>query len=57
MQVSFNWLQDYLGNRTLSATQAAELLGSHAFEIEGVEEKDGDTIIDVDVLPNNLVTN
>lgn len=52
MIVSWNWLKEYLGDTDLSAEKAAELLGAHAFEIEEYEEKDGDVVIDVDVLPN-----
>ncbi len=52
MLVSWNWLQDYLGETKLTAQQAAELLGTHAFELERVVVTDEDTIIDVDVLPN-----
>jgi len=52
MLVSWNWLQDYIGDSTLRATDAATLLGRHAFELEDVEERADDTIIDVDILPN-----
>ena len=52
MKVSFEWLTEYLGETELTAEKAAELLGAHAFEIEEVEEIEGDTVIDVDVLPN-----
>lgn len=52
MLVSWNWLKEYIGDTDLTAAEAAELLGMHAFELEGVEEKGNDTIIDVDILPN-----
>ncbi|HMA78434.1 MAG TPA: phenylalanine--tRNA ligase subunit beta [Candidatus Paceibacterota bacterium] len=52
MLVSWNWIKDYLGDTTLTAADAANLLGMHAFELEGIEETDGDTVIDVDILPN-----
>ncbi|MCA9366447.1 phenylalanine--tRNA ligase subunit beta, partial [Candidatus Kaiserbacteria bacterium] len=52
MIVSYAWLKDFLGDTTPSAEEVARLLGEHAFEIEGVEEVEGDTVIDVDVLPN-----
>ncbi len=52
MKVSWNWLQEYIGDTNLTAEKAAELLGMHAFELEGVEQIDGDTIIEVDILPN-----
>ncbi len=52
MLVSWNWLKEYIGETNLTAQQAADLLGYHAFEIEEIEEKGGDTVIDVDILPN-----
>ncbi len=52
MLVSWKWLQEYLGKTELSAADAAELLGQHAFEIEEVKAMENDTVIDVDVLPN-----
>lgn len=53
MLISWNWLKEYLGEETeLSAQQAADLLGTHAFEIEDVQEEKKDTIIEVDILPN-----
>ncbi len=52
MLVSRKWLQKYFDNELPSAEKLAETLTFHAFEIEGVEKKDDDWIIDVDVLPN-----
>ncbi len=52
MLVSYNWLQDYLGADIPSAEALAGLLTFHSFEIEGVEQKGDDWVIDVDVLPN-----
>ena len=52
MLVSHNWLKEFLGENAPDAQKIADLLTFHAFEIEGVEQVDGDTVIDVDVLPN-----
>jgi len=52
MKVSYEWLKEYLGENAPSATAIEELLTFKSFEIEEVEEKDGDTVIDIDVLPN-----
>lgn len=52
MLVSWNWVKEYLGETDLTAEKAAELLGQHAFEIEEIEEKGRDTVIDIDILPN-----
>ncbi len=52
MIVSYNWLKEYVGSDLPSPQAVADLLTFHSFEIESVEEKDTDTLIDVDVLPN-----
>lgn len=52
MLVSYNWLKEYVGDALPSVDKVTELLTFHAFEIDGVVEKDGDQVIDVDVLPN-----
>lgn len=52
MEVIHSWLKEYLGKALPEAKQIEDLLTFHAFEIEGVEERVGETIIDVDVLPN-----
>lgn len=52
MKVNYNWLRDYLGDALPPAEEVADLLTEHAFEIEGIESADGQTVIDVDVLPN-----
>lgn len=52
MLVSWNWLTDYIGETELTAEEAADLLGQHAFELEGVDERADDTVMDIDVLPN-----
>jgi len=52
MLVSYNWLKDYLGADAPDVDTVSDLLGYHTFEIEGVEKKGDDTVIDIDVLPN-----
>jgi len=53
MLVSYTWLQEeYFDNKLPAVDEVAEALLAHSFEIEGVEEKDGDAVIDIDVLPN-----
>lgn len=52
MLVSYNWLKDYLGDAIPTPEKIAELLTFHSFEIESVEKKEGDTVIDVKVLPD-----
>ncbi|MEZ4104254.1 MAG: phenylalanine--tRNA ligase subunit beta [Candidatus Paceibacterota bacterium] len=52
MLISYNWLKDYLGEGLPPVEEVVELLTFHAFEIEGTEEIDGDTQIEVNVLPD-----
>jgi phenylalanyl-tRNA synthetase beta chain len=53
MKVSYEWLQTFFEEGVLpSADALAQTLIFHAYEVEGVEEVDGDTVLDVDVLPN-----
>lgn len=52
MIISRNWLQEYFKEKLPSAKEIAEDLTMHSFEIERLEEKDGDSILDVKVLPN-----
>ncbi len=52
MLVSYNWLKEYIGDSIPKPEKLEELLTFHSFEIEGVEQKGDDWVIDVDVLPN-----
>ncbi len=59
MKVSYEWLETFFlpaqagGVGTLpSVAELEQLLTFHAFEIEGVEEVAGTSVIDIDVLPN-----
>ena len=52
MKVSRQWLQKYFDVKLKDASKIAEALTFHAFEIEGVEKRGADDIIDVDVLAN-----
>ncbi len=52
MKVSHNWLKEYLGDTAPAPQAMADLLTFHAFEIDEIVEKDDDTVIDIDILPN-----
>jgi phenylalanyl-tRNA synthetase beta chain len=52
MFVSRNWLQNYFDTPLPPAQELADALTFHAFEIDGIEEKNGDAILDVKVTPN-----
>lgn len=51
MIFSYNWLKDYVPKLPKSE-QLAELLTMHSFEVENLEKKGRDYILDIDILPN-----
>ena len=52
MKIVHSWLKDYLGENLPTPEKVEELLTFHSFEVDGVEEVEGEMVIDVDVLPN-----
>ncbi|HZX49926.1 MAG TPA: phenylalanine--tRNA ligase subunit beta [Candidatus Paceibacterota bacterium] len=52
MLFSYSWLQQYTKDKLPTPERCAELLNMHAFEVETVEKKGKDTVLDIDVLPN-----
>ncbi len=52
MKVVYSWLKEYIGDAIPAPEKIEELLTFHSFEVEGIEEVDGETVIDVDVLAN-----
>lgn len=52
MLVSYKWIKEYLGDQTPSVSDLVQNLTLKSFEIEAVEEKDGDHIIDIKVMPD-----
>ncbi|PIT91354.1 hypothetical protein COU17_00995 [Candidatus Kaiserbacteria bacterium CG10_big_fil_rev_8_21_14_0_10_49_17] len=52
MKISHDWLQSFFEKPLPSAEEIERSLTFHSFEIEGVERKGGDSVIDVDVLAN-----
>jgi phenylalanyl-tRNA synthetase beta chain len=52
MKVVHSWLKDYLGENLPTPEKVEELLTFHSFEIDGMEEVEGETVIDISVLPN-----
>lgn len=52
MKVSYNWLQEYLTDKLPPVDEVVTALTMHSFEIEGVETKGEDKVLDVKVLPN-----
>ncbi len=52
MIFSYNWLKEYFDQDLPSPQDLVDLLTIHSFEIEGLQEKDNNSLIDIDVLPN-----
>ena len=51
MIFSYNWLKEYVSNIP-KPDKLAQILTIHSFEIDGVEKKGKDYLLDIDVLPN-----
>jgi phenylalanyl-tRNA synthetase beta chain len=55
MLVSYNWLQEeYFDDKLPDPKDLVDLLTMRAFEVESVEKKGDDYLIDIDVLPNRM---
>ncbi|MES2059828.1 MAG: phenylalanine--tRNA ligase subunit beta [Patescibacteria group bacterium] len=52
MKVSHKWLQTFFKKPLPSSEEIAELLTFHIFEVEGIEKKANDDVLDVKVLPD-----
>lgn len=52
MKISQEWLQDYFVDTLPAPAKLAELFTVHLCEVEEVEEKNGDTIFDLKILPD-----
>lgn len=52
MKISYNWLQSYFEKELPNPKDLADLLNLRAFEVEEIEEKEGDAILDIKVTPD-----
>jgi len=52
MIFSYNWLQSFFNKKLPQPEKLAELLTLHAFEVDGIEKRNGDHILNIDILPN-----
>ncbi len=52
MKISYNWLQNHIEEKLPDAEALKQAIIFHAFEVEDVEELNGDTIMDIKVLPD-----
>lgn len=52
MKVIHSWLREYVGEALPDPQRVEELLTFHAFEVEAVDDVDGEAVIDVKILPD-----
>jgi len=52
MKISYNWLQNHIEEKLPKPAELAETIIFHAFEVEDIEIKNDDTIMDIKVLPD-----
>ncbi len=52
MKISYKWLSSYFPKKLPKQEKLVELLTMHSFEVESVEKKGNDFILDIDVSPN-----
>lgn len=52
MLVSYNWLKEYIDVDLPEPQKVVDILNTKSFEVEKLEEKNGDFILDIDILPN-----
>src|SRR3989338_6985287 len=51
MIFSYNWLQEFFAKKLPKPNILGDFLAMHAFEVETVEQKGGDALLDVSILP------
>lgn len=52
MKYSYNWIQKHIEERLPSPDELIEKIIFHAFEVEDIENKNGDTVMEIKVLPD-----
>ncbi|MCD6528657.1 phenylalanine--tRNA ligase subunit beta [bacterium] len=52
MLFSYNWLKEYIKGKLPEPKKLADILNMHFFEVEGLERKGRDWVLDIDILPN-----
>jgi len=52
MKISYAWVEKYFEKPIPAPEKIADVITFHAFEIDSVEKKGGDTVLDVKVLPD-----
>jgi len=54
MIFSYNWLQSFFDKRLPNPKKLGELLTLHSFEVQKIEKKENDWVLDIDVTPNRV---
>ncbi len=52
MKYSYNWIQKHIEEKLPAPNELIEKIIFHAFEVEDVEDKNGDTVMEIKVLPD-----
>ncbi|MBU3669007.1 MAG: phenylalanine--tRNA ligase subunit beta [Candidatus Taylorbacteria bacterium] len=52
MLISYNWIRSYFEEEIPAPAELADIITMGAFEIDSIEEKDGDAIFDIKILPD-----
>ena len=52
MKISYSWLKDYIKGTLPRPEKLAKILTLHAFEVKSLTKREGDYVLDIDVLPN-----
>jgi len=52
MKVSYNWLQEHIDEKLPAPLELGKILTTHSYQFEGMEDVDGDFVLDFDVQPN-----
>lgn len=52
MKISYNWLQEYFDKPLPNPKDLADLLNIRAFEVEEIEEHDGDSVLEIKITPD-----
>lgn len=54
MQFSYNWIQSFFKEKLPKPKELADLIMMHTLEVEEVQKKGSDWILDIDVLPDRM---
>lgn len=52
MKISYNWIQEYFKEPLPNPKDLADLLNIRSFEVEEIEEQEGDSVFEIKITPN-----